>query len=293
MNKIIVQAKQVATRAARPLLSSISDDPASGLPGEIMWMPPGFHVIRPLVNGQPKEIQINVDASLAARFASQLESLRAAAAAGRGDFPFLDFNHNGSEASAEVTGLRWAGADPKSGGIRAKVKWTTAGADAVRGRMYRRFSPQWSLEPHTLKPDQISANMGGLVNSAAFNSISAVARATGIESVSKLPVQRHEIFRKAAEVATADRLSDADALKKVINENPALFADYVTKLGGDASVVAKCSGLDISGDLTDLAFLLGSAVFAVAKGISDPMAAQTAFGATAQGRQAYDIYRQG
>lgn len=140
------------------------------LPDEIQWMPPGTHKIEPDINGERREITITVDELLGNRFAEQFALLKSQAAKGETDYPFLDFNHEGGAASAEVLDLFWGGNDPKTGGIRAKVKWTKPGEDALRGRAYRRFSPAWFLAKKTFAPIGIGANLGGLVNLAAFQS---------------------------------------------------------------------------------------------------------------------------
>src|SRR5262249_51797608 len=55
-----------------------------------------------------------------------------------------------------------------------RVIWSAAGREAVLGRTYRRFSPQWEIDPETFEPLEISANLGGLVNRAAFRNIAPV-----------------------------------------------------------------------------------------------------------------------
>lgn len=168
----------------------ISD--AGGLPDEIQWMPPGRHTITPYIDGKPKEMTITVDAALAERIAGQLVALRAAADRGEGDVPFLDFNHEDGAASAEVTALRWAGDDPKSGGIRARVHWTKAGRDALEGKNFRRFSPQWLSDPKSLEPVGVGVNMGGLVNRAAFTRIQPVVAKNGVAQPLNQPMTDQE-----------------------------------------------------------------------------------------------------
>lgn len=165
---------------------------AGGLPDEIQWMPPGRHTITPYVDGKPKEVTIIVDAQLAERVAGQLSALRAAAERGEGDVPFLDFNHEDGAASAEVTALRWAGTDPKNGGIRASVTWTKAGRDALEGRTFRRFSPQWLSDPTSLEPVGIGVNLGGLVNRAAFTRIQPVVAKHGVAHPLNQPMTEQE-----------------------------------------------------------------------------------------------------
>lgn len=158
--------------AEQSVLVPIAD--AGALPSDIQWMPPGTHTITPLVNGEPREVTITANAALAALFNGQLQQMRLLASAGQGDVPYLDLNHKDDEASAEVLALYWAGDDPRLGGIRARVKWTSAGEAALRGKNYRRFSPTWLLDEQTLQPAGIGVNLGGLVNRAAFRNIAKV-----------------------------------------------------------------------------------------------------------------------
>jgi hypothetical protein len=162
----------VKAQLARPLQVEIGS--GSALPDEIQWMPPGKHTVRPTVDGKPKEISLEVTQELAGKFAGQLAELRKAADEGRGDLPYLDFNHEDGAAAAEVTGLRWAGDDAKEGGIRAQVRWSAAGRAALEGRTFRRFSPQWYTDKRSGAPVGIDVNLGGLVNRAAFRTIQPV-----------------------------------------------------------------------------------------------------------------------
>jgi hypothetical protein len=69
-----------------------------------------------------------------------------AAAEGREDRPFFDFNHEDREASAWPTEFYWAGDDPQTGGVRARLEWSDAGKRAVEGRTFRRFSPTFHVQ---------------------------------------------------------------------------------------------------------------------------------------------------
>lgn len=141
---------------------------------DIQWMPPGDHDVEPFVEGEPRPVKLTVTAAMANHFNAQLQYLRSQAAAGKEDVPFLDFNHEDGEAAAEVLALYWGGEDPQTGGIRAKVKWSAAGRAALEGKNFRRFSPQWFLDPETLQPIGVGINLGGLVNRAAFKTIARV-----------------------------------------------------------------------------------------------------------------------
>lgn len=147
---------------------------AAGIPDDIQWMPPGRHNITPVVGGKAVELEIVVDAELGAEVEDQFGRLKASAAAGHADLPYLDFSHEDGAAAAHVESLYWGGADPKTGGIRAKVTWTKAGREALEGRSFRRFSPAWFSDGETGGFLGIGENLGGLVNRAAFRTIQPV-----------------------------------------------------------------------------------------------------------------------
>lgn len=142
-------------------------------------MPPGRHEIRPLIDGKPKLITVTVTEATAKRVSEQLASLRSLAAAGKGDLPFFDFNHEDSASAGNPTEFYWGGDDPVTGGVRAKVEWSAAGKEAIDGRVFRRFSPAWDVEPKTGEILGIGVNVGGLVNRAAFRTIQPVTAKDG------------------------------------------------------------------------------------------------------------------
>jgi hypothetical protein len=139
-------------------------------PKELQYMPPGKHRINASRNGKPVTLDITVDASTADRLNQFLQEQLTKAAEGNDDRPFFDFNHEDREAAAWPTEFYWAGDDPKTGGVRAKIEWSGAGEKAFKEKTFRRFSP-------TFVPDEAGhvigseTNMGGLVNRAAFKTI--------------------------------------------------------------------------------------------------------------------------
>ena len=145
----------------------VSDE---GLPTDLQYMPPGTHRINASRNGKPVTLDITVDASTAETLNQFLQAQLTKATEGNDDRPFFDFNHEDREAAAWPTEFYWAGDNPKTGGVRAKIEWSGAGEKAVKEKTFRRFSP-------TFVPDEAGhvigseTNMGGLVNRAAFKSI--------------------------------------------------------------------------------------------------------------------------
>ncbi len=140
------------------------------LPDSVQYMPPGRHRIRASQAGKPLTVEVTVDAQTATTLQTFLAAKLAAATAGRDDRSFFDFNHEDREASAWPAEFFWAGDDPQTGGVRAKVEWSDAGRRAVEGRTFRRFSPTFHLDASG-RVIGSEINMGGLVNRAAFKRI--------------------------------------------------------------------------------------------------------------------------
>jgi phage I-like protein len=160
----------IHTQIATDLQVSDTPQPQVELPADIQYMPPGRHTINATRNKQPVTVDITADQNAATTLNAWLQDRLESAAAGSEDRPFFDFNHEDREAAAWPTEFYWAGDDPITGGIRAKVEWSGAGEEAIRKRTFRRFSP-------TFIPDAdgrvigSETNMGGLVNRAAFKTI--------------------------------------------------------------------------------------------------------------------------
>ena len=143
---------------------------------DIQWMPPGQQRIKCHVADKPRDMAFAVNAEHALTMNAMLQWLRAKAAAGEGDEPFIDFNHEDGAASGRPTDMYWGGSDVKKGGIRLRGKWTGSGKSAVVNRDFTRFSPQWDFDSKTDEPLGIGVNLGGLVNRAAFKQMQAVAK---------------------------------------------------------------------------------------------------------------------
>ena len=160
----------IHTQIATELPAVQEDSARTGLPADIQYMPPGRHTINATRNKEPITIDITADQSAADSLNNWLQDRLQSAAAGTDDRPFFDFNHEDREAAAWPTEFYWAGDDPITGGIRAKVEWTGAGAKAIHERTFRRFSPTFIPDADG-KVIASETNMGGLVNRAAFKTI--------------------------------------------------------------------------------------------------------------------------
>lgn len=193
--------------------------PLSGdqLPTDIQWMPPGEHpgvalMMRTATGWEPTEVMVRVHAGTAQRLQTLLQSLRAKASEGLEDVPYFDFNHEDGAASGRPLEFYWAGTDPKTGGVRVKVEWTEPGKQALLGRAYRRFSPQFRADA-TGEVTGAPLNMGGLVNRAAFKTIQpVVAGAAGDHNERK--ARRMDADQMAADLA-AERTKNAELQAKL------------------------------------------------------------------------------
>lgn len=152
------------------LPASLALGDANTAPADVQYMPPGRHRIRASQGGKPVNVEVSVNADTASTLQAYLASQLAAVAAGREDRPFFDFNHEDREAAAWPTEFFWAGDDPKTGGVRARIEWSDAGRRAVEGRTFRRFSPSFLVDAAGQVTGS-ATNMGGLVNRAAFKRI--------------------------------------------------------------------------------------------------------------------------
>ena len=171
-------APMATARAAFAAGEPVLPTAAGGDDFDFQWMPPGQQTPCCTVEGQPKELSFTVKPYHATAFNAQLQALRSAAAAGKGDLPFIDFNHEDGRASGRPVEMYWGGEDAKKGGIRLKGKWTASGKASVTGEApdYTRFSPEWYFDEDG-EPLAIGPNLGGLVNRAAFKNIASVKAA--------------------------------------------------------------------------------------------------------------------
>lgn len=167
MNSNPIEARFSASLPAIPF------GPDQTPPAEIQFMPPGEHEISARQGDKTVQPKVKVTEAAAKAIAAALQEFRSKAAEGREDRPYLDFNHEDAAAAAHVTEIYWAGEDPATGGIRAKVEWTEPGKQAIAGRAYRRFSPSFFLNANG-EVSGAPLNMGGLVNRAAFKQIAPI-----------------------------------------------------------------------------------------------------------------------
>ena len=147
----------------------------SGTPPEwIMWMPAGLHEITATRQGKPWTGRVLVDAKTAEVAQAQLDAWSAEGQ----QRPWLDFNHQRQQASGWPMAFEFRTAPQP--GVYVRVMWSRDGADAILGRSYRSFSPSFFVDGG--EPARVAAlplNMGGLVNSPAFEAIKPIWASSG------------------------------------------------------------------------------------------------------------------
>ena len=227
--------------------SALTDDDGD----DIQWMPPGVHEIQPhTTDGKVKTVTVLVDEAAADAVEQARAQYQAAFDAGQGDAPFLDFCHADQEASAWVLRAYWGGDDPKKGGVRLKLNWTDEGR-AKKGKSLKRFSPGFFVSE---KPDAegryhvtgAPANMGGLVNRAAFRTIQSLSASATTEGGEN---QNNNQDKNTMTEEEIKALQEENAsLKKQLEDLQESIADMKEK-DADAAVEAACAAGKISPDL--------------------------------------------
>lgn len=227
--------------------SALADDDGD----DIQWMPPGVHTVRPhTADGTVQEVVILVDEAAAEAVEKCREQYQAAFDAGQGDAPFLDFCHADQEASGWVKRAYWGGDDPQKGGVRMVVDWTDEGR-AKKGKSLKRFSPGFFVSE---KPDAegryhvtgAPANMGGLVNRAAFRTIQSLSASATMEGGENQNNNQDKNTMTEEEIKALR--TENEALKKQLENMKKAIAD-MQEAEADNAVEAACKGGKITPDL--------------------------------------------
>lgn len=194
------------------------------LPDSLEWMPAGDHVVHCTVDGEPAEVAVTCTDADAARLDAQLQRQLALASEGKASRPFIDFDHEGKEAAAIPVQFFW------QDGIRLKVEWTTEGAEALRGRSYSYFSPEFILgdDKHPSELPEVGP-IGALVNTPAFQDIERLAAARNKPEGEKASNQKGN---------TMEKLMAALAEAKLI---PSAKLDDETATTQVKAALAKCA----------------------------------------------------
>lgn len=143
---------------------------ASALPDSIEWMPAGVHEIQCSLDDEPACVTVSVKEDAVAVLNKQLQEARSLADEGKASRPFIDFGHESGAAAAIPIEFFW------QDGIRCRVEWTKAGHDAVEGRVFSYFSPEFFVDKDGgVKGIPTVGPIGALVNTPAFQQIERIA----------------------------------------------------------------------------------------------------------------------
>ena len=210
-------------------------------PADIQWMPPGVHDITAWQSGKPIQVRVSVNAATAERMQTFLQALRAKAAAGLEDKPYIDFNHDDGPAAGHITEFFWGGDDPAKGGVRARIEWSEPGRQALQGRAYRRFSP--SFNPLNAAGEVTGAplNMGGLVNRAAFKTIAPIVSR---DAAAGTTTQHMDNNKELADLQAAIQAKDSEISN---------LKSQISNLESDQTIKAKDSEIsNLKSQISDL-----------------------------------------
>ena len=166
----------IQTPSCAPLMARMavaapdgSQELKAGSVVEFMAMPGGMHTCWFMQGDKPVQRTVEVDRAAAAALEEQLKAVN-----GRGrQRAFFDFDHKDEAASAWPLGFAWR--DAPAPGVYCRAEMSQAGADAIKGRNYRAFSPVFfvtkSDPAKVICKEDAGLNFGSLVNDPAFHEI--------------------------------------------------------------------------------------------------------------------------
>lgn len=207
---LIVQASAAVLEedVIRGISAPIPPGTADALPETIQLFPPGKHTITAMKNDKPATMTLTIDKSVADVIRKDFLAMCSDAERMAGPKPYIDFNHEDAEASGWISDVFWAGEDPMSGGVRAKLVWTDDGAKAVKGKAYRQFSPNFRVaKDDGSKIIGTTVNMGGLVNRPAFRKNQPLSAKEG-EQKQKATMNKLQSALVTAGLLSAESISE-------------------------------------------------------------------------------------
>lgn len=198
--------------------------------GVMMWMPAGEHRIHATLAGVgpvERTVVIGREAAEAMQRALLAETVS-------GHRPLFDFDHAHGAASGWPTRYWWE----EGRGVMVDVEWSDDGAEAIAGRAYRAFSPEFFID-EAGRVSGAPKYQGGLVNDPAFAAIEplwakAAAPFTAAPAVPNTPtkINMEKDTGKTGGGSTAATLEDnhahAAALQAAASERAALQAKLDT-----------------------------------------------------------------
>lgn len=156
----------------KAVFRAFAGDPSSDgwkPPESLEWMPGGEHTVSATgPDGGPAVVTTVVSEDDAKALDAQLQAQIQKASQGEASRPFIDFNHAGADAAAIPTRFFW------DDGIRLAIEWTAKGVEALKGRVFSYFSPEFLLDGDSVSLPEVGP-IGGLVNTPAYQTIERLA----------------------------------------------------------------------------------------------------------------------
>jgi hypothetical protein len=201
-------------------------------------MPPGKQSLTPTSDsGEGIDLTINVDAAIVEVLARDADKIRS-----EGHDLYIDFNHNDDQGAAGwVESFYWAGEDPLTGGIRANIKWTADGINALQGKKFKRFSPSFMTAKGRVT-GLGNANVGDLTNRPAFTENQAVVAQKTTNEKTKMDPEDIKAIAVAVAASVGTKVKAAEDDKKDDDKMKALKAEndeLKEKLKESAAKAAK------------------------------------------------------
>lgn len=200
---------------------------AKGTPGEIVYLPEGEHKIFATVDGKPKEITVKIPADRGEEIAKALQASfdERSKANVR---PWLDFEHKRGAASGLPLSFRF---EPGAG-VMCKVDWTGAGRQAIEGKDFSYFSPEFVLGDDGI-PEGLPQRgpLGALVNEPAFREIPRIAAADAVLDLKTPPNAMSKLIFAALAISAAAENAESEAvavIEKMKTDNATVKASLAT-----------------------------------------------------------------
>jgi phage I-like protein len=219
-----IEAKDFGT-AELECVALVALDPAADVPEEIMFMPSGTHKIHAGQGGKPVAATVQITRETAATLQQSLDAHRI-----DGGKPWFDFDHERGPASGWPKEFLWR--DTPKAGVYCKVDWSKPGAEAISGKAYRSFSPTFQVDDVRANPARVTgarANMGGLVNDPAFETILPLwAKRT--EAAEQHKMNEQELAALQAKLKTLEQENAELKAKKASSDQDAAIAAKQTEI---------------------------------------------------------------
>lgn len=155
-------------------------------PSAIVYFPKGEHTALATKNGKPFEVTVAGTQELAGALNAELQQAKLSAAAGEASRPFIDFGHKRDAAAAIPGEFYW----DEEKGVMLSLEWTASGKEAITGKDYSYFSPEFVPSGDKGASLRTPGAIGGLVNTPAFQKIGVIAAELSTNNQQPLPMEK-------------------------------------------------------------------------------------------------------